>query len=408
MKRLLLSIFLLVVLDTLGGESPPRLVPIGRSKTAPIHSLQFPTDESDFAAARQLNDDMQLLAVQKSKPRIERALTPDTLKLLRLDPNLGHNINENVKRLKCQATILEGIQMFDESQAQYLELEATPSQTSNHYEDLTAIEERQLEALCIFVSAHKKGCWEAYPIIASVHRSIMNLESKRKTINPYYTGIHPKYGEKKFLKEIREINSREAEHKKDMRQSLSLAPDSVPAVDSSKSVVDLNNSGELRTQAMTVLQTADTFAKRVIFDPPNMNITHLEYQQAENLYCLGIMAAIRSFHTQPKHEEKQVIFEDIQKTLRKVQHLQRCQREKGFTLEISDEYAAICKFFEDQRTKYEIPEGETVKVSWARTLRETKDTPPHTPHGAPLPRPPAQEKSRLRRFFECVTPCIKR
>ena len=404
-KKLPIILCSITILNTYSMDNEPaQLQLMARSKTVP---LKLPSDEEAFAQAKQLNDDMQLLTAWKKKPTIERALTPETLQLLRLDPNLGHNVKDNIKKLNCQATILEGTQLFDESQEAFLQLEATAPHTiaadTGRYDDLTAIEDRQLEALCIFVNSYNKGCFEAYPLIASVHRSVMNLENKRKFLNKDCGGIHPKYIEKEFLKEIKKINIMEEQHKKDIRKSLSLAPNQLPVV-SSKSNVDLNNSGELRTQAMSTLQIADSYTKRVI-NTPNTDITRIEYQHAEILYCMGIQTAIASFHIQPDTEEKKVLFEDIQINLRKVQELQKLQREKKIDLEISQEYAAICKFFENHRHEYEVPDNQKGKVTWNRSIRETRDTPPPSAERGPRTEPIAPSKSRLQKFLECISPC---
>ncbi len=196
-KIFVLSLSFISIVPNYGiAQEAPMLFPIGRSKTVP---LRLPSDNADqeLARALQLYDDMQLIIPQKDKGKIMRTLTPNTQKLITLDPNLGRTSSENIHQFVCQSSIMDGALKFDAAQQELFELESKEPNTlvvdSNNYDRYTDIEDRQLEALCIFVTAYEKGCYDAYSYIASVYGSVMSLEKKRKKIKKDDHQMLPKY-----------------------------------------------------------------------------------------------------------------------------------------------------------------------------------------------------------------------
>lgn len=390
MNKLLLIIFLVSITG---------MYAMDRSKTAPLH---FPSDEpeKELLQAFQLNDDMQLILAEKSKVKITRVVTPETMKLIRLDPNLGRTVSQNMQQLDCHTRVVEGTKAFDDAQELFLQLEATKPNSmadNTHRHDLfIEIEERQLEALCIFVSAYETGCYETYPYIASVHRAIMNLEKQRKLLKKDLHTMLPQYYEKKFLERIKKVNATE-QARKNNRKSLSL-PHSP--------VTDSNKAHELYVRAANTLRIADTLQRRVI-DSPDIDITNSEYEQVESLYCTGLRKAIKSFHLQPNRDEKEAVFEEIQGNLKKIQTMQQKIRGACITLQISQEYTEIAQFIDDNRKEYEIHESQKGKVRWEHVLTETKDLPVRASEREQAQPVVAPQRSKLARLLECINCCVK-
>lgn len=396
-KIFVLSLSFISIVPNYGiAQETPILIPIGRSKTAP---LRLPSDDADqeFARALQLYDDMQLIIPQKDKGKIMRTLTPNTQRLITLDPNLGRTTSENIHEFVCQSSIMEGATKFDAAQQELFEMESKEPNTlvvdTDNYDRYTDIEDRQLEALCIFVTAYEKGCYDAYLYIASVYGSVMSLEKKRKRIKKDDHQMLPKYHDYKFADRLKKAKETE-EARKNNRKSVTMRSKVIEP--------DTNKAHELYDRAKQALSTADTLRRKVI-ELPGIYITTLEYQQVEGLYCDGLKKALKSFHLQPETDEKERVFEQIQHYLDIVQNLQKKQTARGIALILTDDYIEICKTVEANREEYGSSPSEKGKVTWTRTLKQAKSS----------PRPINEQqqantsKSKLQRILNCILCCKK-
>lgn len=397
-KIFLLSLILIAIVPNYGiAQETPILIPIGRSTTAP---LRFPSDNAnqEFARALQLYDDMQLIIPQKDKSKIMRTLTPNTQRLITLDPNLGRTTSENIHEFVCQSSIMEGATKFDAAQQELFEMESKEPNTlvvdNDNYDRYTDIEDRQLEALCIFVTAYEKGCYDAYLYIASVYGSVMSLEKKRKKIKKDDHQMLPKYHDYKFADRLKQAKETE-EARKNNRKSMTIPSKVVEP--------DPNKAHELYARAQLALATADTLRTKVI-EAPGIAITALEYQQVENLYCDGLKKALKSFHKQPDTKEKERVFEEIQHYLEVVQNLQKKQTVQGIALTLTDDYIEICKTVEANRKTYGTSPSEKGKVTWTRTLSDSTKNSPRTVNEQ---QPAQASKSKLQRILDCL-PCCKK
>ncbi len=166
--------------------------------------------------------------------------------------------------------------------------------------------------------------------------------------------------------------------------------------------LDANKAHNLYDRAKQALATADTLRTKVI-EIPGTDITITEYQQVEGLYCDGLKKALKSFHLQPETDEKERVFEEIQHYLEIVQNLQKKQTAQGIALILTDDFIEICKTVEANRKQYGTSPSEKGKVTWTRTLKETKNS-PRLANEQPEAQAP---KSKFQRILDCLSCCKK-
>lgn len=377
-------------------EKERELVP--RSKTLP---LRLPSDdpEKDLIDFLEVKDEMVKIKAMISQGNVARTLTPTTQMLVNLDPRLARQSSKDLHQVGCQSSILEGATIFDDAQRELIEIEETANpkagslvENANLHEHYVSIEEQQLEALCIFISAYERDCPDTFAYILSALNTIMRLEKKRKQLQGEAYCMLPRLLD--FKDRLKFITNSE-NLRKSQRKSVIL-PEKVLGYDSTQAHEESNH-------ARLLLSAAKTYHTKII-DNPRFDCTSAEFDQIETLYCEIISKFITAFHKQPNQEEKEQLFAEIQENLNLVHKLKAKRKEKGLAIVNSQDFLTICNFVSYHR-KYESPESEKGKVTWARAIKETKDT-PATPEICE-PQHHENSKGKLQRILDYIRCCKK-
>lgn len=401
-------IFLVMLSSSLNAMEPTKekdrekkdLPFVPRSQTVP---LRLPSDdqEKEILDFLEIKSDMIKIKAMISQRNVARTLTPNTQMLINLDPKLARNSSTDLHQINCQSTLLQGISTFDTAQK---ELEDFMGQTSNpqmgslandtsNHDRYLKIEDQQLEALCIFMSAYEKDCPDTFPYIISALNSIIRLEKKRKELKGNTYIMSPRLLD--FKSRLQIIANSEG-LRKSQRKSISIPSKVVEH--------DIAVANEEHDRARKLLQAAKTYHLKIINNSA-VEVSSSEYDQVEILYCDVIGKFMSAFHRQPNKHERENLFAEIQQNLNLVHQLKAQRQEKGFGITNSEEFGTICNFVEFHKKEYEIPQGPKAAISLRRALSETKEQP--IPDAATLSRELPQlnaplEKSRLQKFLDCL------
>ncbi len=401
MKQLLLIIISALIafpIHSMDKEKQRELVP--RSITMP---LRLPSDdpEKDLIDFLEVKDEMVKIKAIISQANVARTLTSQTQMLINLDPKLARQSSKDLHQLGCQSSILEGATTFDDAQRELIEIEETQNpkagslvEDTTLHERYVKIEEQQLEALCIFISAYERDCPDTFAYILSALNSIMRLEKKRKQLQGSSYSMLPRLLD--FKDRLTFITNSE-NIRKSQRQSVMIPSKTLEQ--------DSNQAREDYQRGQLLLSAAKSYHTKII-DNPRCECSANEFDQVETLYCEVITKFIHAFHHQPNHEEKKQLFTEIQEHLNVVHALKAQRNEKGFGLVNSENFLTICQFVKYHTKQYAIDPAQQGKITWSQAIKETRDTPRALANSEPQ-QLEAPRKTKLQKILNIIACCKK-